>query len=99
VQKSLAEKITAEGLSVRQVEEMVRGGKGNTGQAARKTRGKTGAGPSLDADTKRCIEELQYRYGSAVRISGSDAKGRIEVQYAGTDDRARILNLMLARAG
>jgi len=96
-QKSLAEKICVEGLSVRQVEELTRQGKDN-GPRTPRSASRSAESP-LDADTKKCLEELQYRFGTAVRISSHGTRGRIEVHYTNSDDLTRILNIMLPRAG
>ncbi len=97
-QKALAERIAAEGLSVRQVEELVRAAPTVKRPVARKPRG-THPSSQLDPDTSRCLEQLQYHYGTAVRVSGNGEQGRIEVHYSGSEDLARILNLMLPAAG
>jgi ParB family transcriptional regulator, chromosome partitioning protein len=101
-QKVVAQRVVSEGLSVRQVEEFMR----DNGHARPKAKRASAASstarpvaPAFDADTTRCLEELQYRFGTAVRINGSNARGRIEVHYSGAEDLTRILNLMLPTAG
>ncbi|MBD3239279.1 MAG: ParB/RepB/Spo0J family partition protein [Chitinivibrionales bacterium] len=95
--RRLADRIAKEGLSVREIEEAVRESKGAAQPRPRKPRKDGGAGHNrhLDPDTTRCLEQLQYRYGTAVRINGGTDKGRVEIHYSTGDDLNRVLNLLL----
>ena len=101
MQKKLAQRVGTEGMSVRQLEELVRTEKGTGGRQPRASRAPSAVVivERLDADTMRCIEELQYRFGTAVKIHGNGLHGKIEVHYTGVEDRSRILNVMLSGTG
>lgn len=95
--RRLADRITNERLSVREIEDAVRQEKGAPQPRPRKPR--TSGAPTLarqlDPDTVRCLEQLQYRYGTAVRINGGSDKGKVEIHYSTGDDLNRVLNLLL----
>ena len=93
--KRLAARVVAEGLSVRQAEDAVRALKGEKGPKQRKQRKGSAARVELDPDTVQYLEELQYRFGTAVRINGSSERGKVEIHFSSSEDRDRILNLLL----
>jgi len=98
-QRRLAERVQAEGLSVRQVEEAVRALRGEERPRPRKARaGSRPAAVALDADTKGELEELQRRVGTAVRVAGSLAAGRLEIHFSGAADLSRIIDVLLSGA-
>ena len=84
----LAERIVAEGLSVRQVEEIVRK-KGYQKRPAKRAR-------VLDAQIVDLETKIQQKLGTQARvIAGKNKnKGRIEIKYFSLDDLDRILDGM-----
>ena len=88
LQVNLSRKIIADGLSVRQVESLVKAGR--TGR-----RKPTGAGPAAkDPQTLSLEEDLQRRFGTGVNINRRGKKGKIEIEFYTDDDLERILDLL-----
>ncbi len=88
LQVNLCRKIVADGLSVRQVETLVKAGR--TGR-----RKPPGAGPARkDPQTLSLEEDLQRRFGTGVNINRRGKKGRIEIEFYTDDDLERILDLL-----
>ena len=88
LQVNLCRKIIADGLSVRQVENLVKAGR--TGR-----RKPPGAGPAAkDPQTLSLEEDLQRRFGTGVNINRRGKKGRIEIEFYTDDDLERILDLL-----
>ena len=83
-QRKLAEKIVAQGLSVRQVERM----------AKRMTEGREPGSETeapLDPNVKAAIMEMERVLGTKVRIvEKGNRRGRIEIEYYSGDDLDRI---------
>src|SRR3954464_12321128 len=85
----MAQRIVAEGLSVRTVEELVSLGEGNDAPQARRPR----AGrrhPQLDDFTTTLSDHLETR----VAIALGQRKGKITVEFASMEDLRRIIGLM-----
>ncbi|HSP37534.1 MAG TPA: ParB/RepB/Spo0J family partition protein [Frankiaceae bacterium] len=85
-QDALATRIVAEGLSVRAVEELVA-----VGQPARRRRAAavpTESRPELSEVAAALTERLDTR----VKVQMGRSKGRITVEFAGTEDLQRILS-------
>lgn len=89
----LAQRIVAEGLSVRTVEEIVALGDGDT-PPARRTPRPGGRRPQLDD----LAADLSDRLETRVRIALGQKKGRLTVEFASVDDLNRILDVMSLRA-
>lgn len=85
----MAQRIVAEGLSVRSVEEIVSLGDEETSAKARRPRAGT-PHPELDELTSSLADRLDTR----VDITLGQRKGRITVQFASMDDLHRILGLL-----
>lgn len=85
--RALRDRIVEEGLSVRAAEDLARGRPARS----RPRRSQTPRDPNLERVADRIRERLQTR----VRISGDTERGRIEVQYFGADDLARLTALLL----
>jgi ParB family chromosome partitioning protein len=86
-QIELAEKVVARGLSVRQVETMVK--------EATAERPRHGGGPrrdeSKDPNVKAAIDEMERALGTRVRIVElTDQRGRIEIEYYSQADLDRL---------
>lgn len=95
-QKALAGQIAENDLSVRQVEDLIRKDSGGTKRRAKRRRG-SGETPELssDPDIAEYMQKIQYNLGTVVRIRASKGgAGKIEIQFHGTDDLTRILDLM-----
>ncbi len=85
----MAQRIVAEGLSVRTVEELVSLGDDDTPPRARRPR--AGAHhPKLDDYTAHLADHLETR----VNIALGQRRGKITVDFASMDDLQRILSLM-----
>lgn len=87
----LAERIVAEGLSVRTTEEIVRLGKAKAATPrprARQQRPLSTLGESV-------MSALSDAYDTRVTITEGRKKGRIVIEFAGSDDLQRIADLIL----
>lgn len=88
-QRQLAEKASAQGLSVRQVERMVQ-------KATEDREESTPAAPKQDPNVRAAAEELEKVLGTRVRIvEKSEQRGRIEIEYYSQDDLHRLYSLIV----
>jgi ParB family chromosome partitioning protein len=85
----MAQRIVAEGLSVRNVEELVAMGEGNDAPKPRRPRAGS-RHPQLDDFTSHLSDHLETR----VAIALGQRKGKITVEFASMEDLRRILGLM-----
>lgn len=83
-QARIVETVVAEGLSVRQTEELVR--------RLREPREQRSAAPAAtpDPDVERVEEELRQSLGTKVRLTRTRRGGRIVIEFYGDDELARI---------
>jgi ParB-like partition proteins len=83
-QARIVETVVAEGLSVRQTEELVR--------RLREPREPRVAAPAAtpDPDVERVEEELRQSLGTKVRLTRTRRGGRIVIEFYGDDELARI---------
>ena len=88
LQDRLAARVTAEGISVRALEEIVSLGPGQT-SSTRERRNRPTA-PGL-ADL---AERLSDRFETRVKVDLGKAKGKITVEFASLDDLRRITEIM-----
>jgi ParB family chromosome partitioning protein len=88
-QERLAQRIVAEGLSVRSVEEIVALG-GEPAAPIRAPRGKRPVAPKLSV----LADRLADRFETRVKVDLGRTKGRIVVEFATIDDLERIVALM-----
>jgi len=88
-QEQLAQRIVAEGLSVRSTEEIVAMGTGEDTRTSRapRTRGSNPRAESLASD-------LSDHFDTRVRVDMGRQKGRIVIEFAGDDDLERILAIV-----
>src|SRR5205814_1849597 len=87
---NLAREAVAQGLSVREVEDRVRGGRA----PERRPRMKRGLG--VAPEVRRVEDALRRRLGTDVRVSlRAKGKGQIHVSFYSNDDLARLLELIL----
>jgi ParB family chromosome partitioning protein len=87
-QDRLAQRIVAEGLSVRAVEEIV--AIGESDKPVRKPRANKPVAPALDDLAARLADRFETR----VKVDLGRNKGRIVVEFASIDDLERIVRLM-----
>jgi ParB family chromosome partitioning protein len=85
----LAQRVVAEGLSVRAVEEIVALG-GDAAPAVRRPRGPSASDPQLDEVAAR----LSDRFDTRVSIAMGRRKGRMTVEFASVEDLERILAVL-----
>jgi len=87
---NLAREAVAQGLSVREVEDRVRGGRA----PERRPRLKKGLGQA--PEVRRVEDALRRRLGTDVRVSlRAKGKGQIHLSFYSNDDLARLLELIL----
>ena len=89
LQEKLADKVVAEGLSVRQTEALVK--RLAAGEATPPPRPE---GPDLSIYLKEAERTLGARFGRKVSIVSGKRKGRIELEYYGPDDLTALLDLL-----
>lgn len=93
-QFELAERIIDEGLSVRQIEELVKEIQNPQPEEEKKTEKIVAPNPEL---ARACIEiskELKTIFGTKVTIKNGKKKGKIEIEYYSPDELDRIVGLM-----
>ena len=87
---NLAREAVAQGLSVREVEDRVRGGRA----PERRPRMKRGLGAA--PEVRRVEDALRRRLGTDVRVTlRAKGKGQIHLSFYSNDDLARLLELIL----
>ena len=85
MQAELCRKIIDEGLSVRKTEELA----SQKGKPKKKPVKKT-----KSADTIHVESELKDLYGTKVTINEKGKKGNIQIEYYGTDELNRLIDLL-----
>ena len=83
--KRLAQTVFKHGLSVRQVEELVK----------KETPGRKKVTKMVDPDVLKIEEDLQHHFGTKVSIQQGKKRGRIEIQFYSSSDLERLLTLLL----
>ncbi|MFC4908775.1 ParB/RepB/Spo0J family partition protein [Actinomadura gamaensis] len=89
-QDRLAQRIVAEGLSVRAVEEIIAMREADDEPKAPRVRGKRPVAPAL----KHLADRLSDRYETKVRVDMGRNKGKIVVEFATLEDLNRIIKSM-----
>jgi ParB family chromosome partitioning protein len=92
VQAQLARLIVQQGLSVRQVEDLVA-----LRQAKPSRRKPEAVSPKLDPNTRAALLELERTLGTKVRIVGDEKQGKIEISYFSAEDLNRIYEIIVKR--
>jgi len=87
----LRDKIVREALSVRATEALAREA---SAQASPRTR-RSEKRPVTDPNLQRLIDTLRQRMQTRVRINGDAQRGRVEIEYFGSDDLTRIVGLLM----
>lgn len=99
-QEQLAERAGAEGLSVRAVEEAVRAALEGSADGDAEAGGGEGSGRRR---TRSPYEDLQQRLSDAlatkVQITGTRRRGRVVIDFAGTEDLERLLAVLSRGTG
>ncbi len=91
LQRQVAEKASAQGLSVRQVEHLV--------QKMTAPREPKPAEERTDPNVKAAIEKMEQVLGTRVRISGKpDQRGRIEIEFYSSEDLDRIYSVIVSES-
>jgi ParB family chromosome partitioning protein len=89
MQRALAEKVVAQGLSVRQVERL-------TKRMTEPRDPSADADEAVDPNVKAAIAELERVLGTKVRIvEKNENRGRIEIEYYSTQDLDRIYSAIV----
>jgi ParB family chromosome partitioning protein len=91
-QLRLAKLIVKQGLSVRQVENLValRGSKPPKNKAASEA-------PKLDANVRAAVLEMERTLGTRVKVQGDEKRGKIEISYFSAEDLNRIFEWIVKR--
>jgi ParB family transcriptional regulator, chromosome partitioning protein len=93
LQKDLAQRAAAEGLSVRQVERLIQSATSKRDVAPLETPKE----PTFDPNVAAATRELEATLGTRVRIITQNGnRGKIEIEYFSNDDLDRIYNLIVA---
>ena len=92
MQREVAEKAVAQGMSVRQVEQLVQ-------KMTKERQPKNQTEPDIDPNVKAAIRELENALGTKVRIiERAPGKGRIEIDYYSADDLDRVYSVIVGEA-
>ncbi len=92
MQRKLAEKIVAQGLSVRQVERM-------TKKMTEPREPNADVEDALDPNVKAAIAEMEKILGTKVKIVEKNAgRGRIEIEYYSAEDLDRVYSVIVGPA-
>jgi ParB family chromosome partitioning protein len=88
IQDRLAQRVVAEGISVRALEEIV--AVGDHGGGGQRTQRRKPVAPGLEDISERLSDRLETR----VKVELGKAKGKITVEFASLDDLRRIVEVM-----
>ena len=88
----LRDRIVAESLSVRATEALARA---NASAVPAPKPRSNDPRPATDPNLQRLVDALRQRMQTRVRINGDAKRGRLEIEYFGTDDLNRITSLLL----
>ena len=91
-QRQLANLIVKQGLSVRQVENLV----ALRGSKPAKKPGASEA-PKLDANLRAAVLEMERTLGTRVKLQGDEKRGKIEISYFSAEDLNRIYEWIVKR--
>jgi ParB family chromosome partitioning protein len=91
-QKLAAERALRDGLTVRQVEELVSHLQNQPGPAVPRTQG--GSPPIRDTHVVALENKLRERFGTKVQLRYRQGKGALEIRFFNEDDLQRILGIV-----
>ena len=89
--RHLRDRIVKESLSVRAAEGLARA---DTDRKPPRRQPR----PQADPNRQRLVDQLRRHLQTRVSINGDDARGRIEIEYFGSEDLGRIAGLLLGDA-
>jgi ParB family chromosome partitioning protein len=89
-QERLAQRVVAEGLSVRATEELVTLGQGGATEERTRTRHRREPSPRA----AEIADQLSDRLETTVRVDAGKSRGRITIDFATDDDLERIAALI-----
>ena len=92
IQKTLAARVAAEGLSVRQTEDLVRSLDEETD--GRQTVGGSSQARMRDAVVLEVERDLARRFDTTVRVITRGRRGRLVLEFADRDDLQRIFEIL-----
>jgi ParB family chromosome partitioning protein len=87
--RHLRDRVVKDGLSVRAAEELGRS------VAAPQPARRRAARPEVDPNLQRLTDSLRQRLQTRVRIHGDAKRGRIELEFFGTEDLNRLAEMLL----
>ena len=90
-QSSLAKKVVAEGITVRQLEKMVQALNQPADKDIKKDDGKKEVVPSYIRESE---DRLMDKFGTNVQINNRGKRGKIEIEYLSEEDLTRILDIL-----
>lgn len=90
-QSSLAKKVVAEGITVRQLEKMVQALNEPADKDIKKDDGKKEVVPIYIRESE---DRLMDKFGTNVQINSRGKRGKIEIEYLSEEDLTRILDLL-----
>ena len=90
LQDRLAQRVVAEGISVRGLEEIVAVGETGSGTSSPGHRARRPVAPGLTELADRLSDRLETR----VKVDLGQRKGKITVEFASLDDLRRIVDIM-----
>jgi ParB family transcriptional regulator, chromosome partitioning protein len=88
-QRLLAERVLKRSLTVRETEQLIEQLKGEA-----KVRSRTMMATVKSTHVLAIEERLQQKFGTHVSVQHGKKKGRIEIEYYGNDDLARLLGIL-----
>jgi ParB family chromosome partitioning protein len=89
MQLSLARKIVKEGLSVREVERIIKG----NGPKEKKPKDNSGT-EKKNAVLQDYEDKLRQLFGTKVKIEENEGKGKVNIEFYSNEDLGRIINLL-----
>ena len=90
-QSSLAKKVVAEGITVRQLEKMVQSLNEPADKDIKKDDGKKEVVPPYIRESE---DRLMDKFGTNVQINSRGKRGKIEIEYLSEEDLTRILDIL-----
>jgi ParB family chromosome partitioning protein len=95
--RHVRDRIVEDALSVRAAEKLARETAGPSARRKRPKAPSPSTGPG-DLDSQHLLELLSRRYQARVSIRDEGGKGRIEIEFSGSEDLDRITSLLLGEA-
>jgi ParB family chromosome partitioning protein len=97
-QRHAAREVIARGLSVRDVEALVRKlAKSQAGAVGRTPKSDNPAAPAKDVHTRAAEERLRFALGTQVRIVRRGGRGTVEIDFGSEDELNRVYEYIVGR--